>query len=144
MMYSAPCLLADISINWNTQLKIILKISYFFNFWFIFFNGMTDVSPPFIHSAGWPIPSSYVHAWLLSHVPTPCDSVDCNQPGSSVHGDSPGKNTGVVCHSLLQGFLPAQGSNPGFLHFRWILYHLSHQGSLFHLHAPPPLIFTAF
>ena len=67
-MYSAPCLLADISINWNTQLKIILKISYFFNFWFIFFNGMTDVSPPFIHSAGWPIPSSYVHAWLLSHV----------------------------------------------------------------------------
>ena len=49
---------------------------------------------------------------------TPCDSVDCNQPGSSVNGDSPGKNTGVVCHSLLQGFLPPQGSNPGFLHCR--------------------------
>ena len=27
-------------------------------------------------------------------------------PGSSVHGDSPGKNTGVSCHSLLQGIFP--------------------------------------
>ena len=28
-----------------------------------------------------------------------CDPVDCNRPGSSVHGDSPGKNTGVGCPS---------------------------------------------
>ena len=27
--------------------------------------------------------------------PTLCDSMDCSPPGSSVHGDSPGKNTGV-------------------------------------------------
>ena len=40
---------------------------------------------------------------------------------------SPGKNTGVGCHSLLQGIFPTQGSNPGFLHFRQILYPLSHQ-----------------
>ena len=26
--------------------------------------------------------------------------------------DSPGKNTGVVCHALLQGIFPTQGSNP--------------------------------
>ena len=32
-------------------------------------------------------------------------------------------------HALLQGIFPTQGSNPGFLHCRWILYHLSHQGS---------------
>ena len=32
---------------------------------------------------------------------TPCDTMDCSQPGSSVHGDSPGKNTGVGCHDLL-------------------------------------------
>ena len=50
--------------------------------------------------------------------------------GPSVHGDSPGKNTGVSCHALLQGIFPTQGSNPGLLHCRWILYHLSHQGSL--------------
>ena len=27
--------------------------------------------------------------------------------------DSPGKNTGVGCHSLLQVIIPNQGSNPG-------------------------------
>ena len=41
----------------------------------------------------------------------------------------PGKNTGVGSHSLLQGILPTQGSNVGLLHYRQILYHLSHQGS---------------
>ena len=45
------------------------------------------------------------------------------------HGNSSGKNTGVGCHALLQGIFPIQGSNPGLLHCRWILYHLSHQGS---------------
>ena len=58
------------------------------------------------------------------------DPTDCSPPGSSVHGDSPGKNTGVSCHALLQGIFPTQGSNPGLLHCRWILYCLSHQGSL--------------
>ena len=42
--------------------------------------------------------------------------------------NSPGQNTGVGSHSLLQGFFPSQGSNPGLLHCREILYHLSHQG----------------
>ena len=37
----------------------------------------------------------------------------CNLPDSSVHRDSPGKNTGVCCHALLQGKFPTQGSNPG-------------------------------
>ena len=41
-------------------------------------------------------------------------------------GDSPGKNIGVGCHSLLQRTF---GSNPGFPHYRQILYCLSHQGS---------------
>ena len=61
--------------------------------------------------------------------PTLCDSMDCSLPGSSVHADSPGKNTGVGCHALLQGIFPTQGSNQGLLHCRRILYHLSHQGS---------------
>ena len=46
-------------------------------------------------------------------------------PGSSVHGDSPGKNTGVGCHALLQGIVPTQGLNLGLLHCSWVLYHLS-------------------
>ena len=59
---------------------------------------------------------------------TLCDPMDCSPSGSSVHGDSPGKNIGVSCHALLQGILLTQGSNPGLLHCRCILYHLSHQG----------------
>ena len=47
----------------------------------------------------------------------------CSPPGSSAHGDSPGKNTGVGCHALLQGIFPTQGSNWGLLHCRQILYH---------------------
>ena len=43
--------------------------------------------------------------------------------------DFPGKNIGVGCHFLLQGIFPTQGSNVGLLHFKLILYHLSHQGS---------------
>ena len=38
--------------------------------------------------------------------------MDCSSPGSSVHGDSPGKNTEVGCCALLQGIFPTQGSNP--------------------------------
>ena len=43
--------------------------------------------------------------------------------------NSLGQNTGVGSLSLLQGIFPTQGSNPGLLHCRWILYQLSHQGS---------------
>ena len=43
---------------------------------------------------------------------------------------SPGKNTGVRCHSLLQGLFLTQGLNPGLLHCRQILYRLNSQGSL--------------
>ena len=42
--------------------------------------------------------------------PTLCDAMDCSPPGSSVHGGSPGKNTGVGCHALLQGIFLTQGS----------------------------------
>ena len=49
--------------------------------------------------------------------------------GSSVHGDSSGKNTGVGCHALLQGIFPTHGLNPGLLHCRQTLSRPSHQGS---------------
>ena len=47
-----------------------------------------------------------------------CDPLDCSLPGSSVYGIFPGKNTGVGCHSLLQGLFPIQGLNPGLLHWQ--------------------------
>ena len=41
----------------------------------------------------------------------------------------PGQNTGMGSFSLLQGIFPMQGSNPVLLHYKWILYQLSHKGS---------------
>ena len=61
--------------------------------------------------------------------PTLCNPMSCSPPGSSVHGDSPGKDARAGCHALLQGTFPTQGSNPGILKYRQILYRLSHQGS---------------
>ena len=60
--------------------------------------------------------------WNLAHgyavltrsvVSDSCDPVDGSTPDSSVHGDFPGKNTGVGCHALLQRIFPIQGLNPG-------------------------------
>ena len=70
----------------------------------------------------------YAVCLVAQSCPTLCDPVDCS---SFVHGDSPGKNTGVGCHALLQEIFPAQGRNPGLPHCRWILYCLSHQGGPF-------------
>ena len=58
---------------------------------------------------------------------TLCDPVGCGPQGFSVLGIL--QNTGVSSHSLLQGLFPTQGLDPGLLHFRQILYCLSHQGS---------------
>ena len=53
------------------------------------------------------------------------------QPARLLHPwDSPSKNTGVDCHSLLQRIFLTQGSNPGLLHCRRILYHLSYREDL--------------
>ena len=70
----------------------------------------------------------HVHVLCSLH-PTLYNPMGCSPLGSSVHGDSPGKNTGVGYHVLLQGLFPIQGSNPGLLHCGQTLYWLRHQGS---------------
>ena len=51
---------------------------------------------------------------------TVCGPMDSSLPGFSVPWDSPGKNTGVVCHFILQGTFPTQLLNPHLLHLsRW-------------------------
>ena len=70
-----------------------------------------------------------VLCWTAQSCPTPSDPVDCSLSGSCVHGDSPGKNTGMGCHALLQGIFQTQESNRGLLHCRQILYQMSYQGS---------------
>ena len=49
------------------------------------------------------------HVWLFAVLWTVCTRLLCA-------GDSPGKNTGVGCHFLLQGILLTRGSNPSLLH----------------------------
>ena len=51
--------------------------------------------------------------------------MDYSPTGSSVHGDSPGKNIGAGFHAPLQGELPDPGmelASPVTLYCRWILY----------------------
>ena len=59
--------------------------------------------------------STCVCAKLLQSCPTLCDPMDCSPPGSSIHGDSPGKNTRVGCHFLLQGIFPTQELSTGLI-----------------------------
>ena len=66
-------------------------------------------------------PWQFARRWVLSAkslqlCPTLCNPMDCSPSGSSVHGDSPGKITGVGCHVLLQGIFPTQRSNLCLLH----------------------------
>ena len=60
---------------------------------------------------------------------TLCNLMDCSPPGSSVHVDSPGKNTGVDCHTLLQGIFPNPGIDPPSLSLQVNSLHLSHRAS---------------
>ena len=49
---------------------------------------------------------------------TLCNHVNRSLLASSVHGDSPGKNTKVGCHFLLQGIFPTQELNPCLRHWQ--------------------------
>ena len=55
---------------------------------------------------------------------TLCDHMDCSLPGYSVLEILQARI--LECHFLLQAIFPTQGSNPGLLYYRQILYHLSH------------------
>ena len=54
--------------------------------------------------------SSYMHAQLLSHVQL-FETLWTVAGQAPLSMDFPGKNTGVVCHFLLQGICPTQGSD---------------------------------
>ena len=57
-----------------------------------------------------------------------CDSMNCSPPGSSVHEILQARILEWVAIPFSRGSSPPQGLNPGLLHWRQILYHLSHQG----------------
>ena len=81
------------------------------------------------------------HCFNLSP-PIPSPSTPLYSPWNS-----PGQNTGVGNLSLHQGIFPTQGSNPGLLHCRQILYQLSHKGSPLscpNYFSKPPIIMALY
>ena len=81
--------------------------------WTGFLNwDILKASPPscsYYSSVGFPLWTPHL---VSQGCPTLCNSVDCTPQSSSVHGDSPGKDTGVGCavgcHAFLQGIFPIQ------------------------------------
>ena len=69
----------------------------------------------------------HIHLYEIESCPVMSDSLWSQ--GLHSPWNSPGQNTGVGSVSILQGIFPNQGSNPGLLHCRQILYQLSHKGS---------------
>jgi len=93
-----------------------------------YWSGVPLPSPRFFTTRYW------IYCFLCSIAICDCES--CSVVSNSLwpHGlyspwNSPGQNTGVGSHSLLQRIFPTQGWNPGLPHCRQILYQLSHKGS---------------
>ena len=72
---------------------------------------MKSIGRVLLSATPWSVAASFLHPW-----------------------NSPGKNTGVGCHFLLQGIFPTQGLNLGLLHCKQTLYHLCHHRSHRTLH----------
>ena len=102
--------------------------SYKYDYRFIFIWYILSYVLAALSCQSWKITNStfwyfsYILLFIAQLCQTLCDPTNYSPPGSSVHGDSPGKNIGVGCHALLQWIFPTQRSNPGFLHCRQILY----------------------
>ena len=77
-----------------------------------------------------------VHVLVVQSYLTLCEPMDCSPPDSSVHGISQARILEWDAISFSRGSSrdQSQRSNPGLLHCRQFLYHVSHEGSLlFHL-----------
>ena len=123
MCFKSSCLLISIILS---SLVLLLLTMFSFNYGYIFLLFASLYLKKFAFQTF--IVDKRMCLVTQSH-PILCDPVDCSRPGSSVHGDSPGKNTGVGCQALLQRIFPTQGLIPGLPLCRQILYQLSHEGS---------------
>ena len=70
-----------------------------------------------------------VKVLVTQSCPTLCEPGDCSLPGSSVHGILQARILEWVAIPVSRGSSQARDLNPGLLHSRWILYHLSHWGN---------------
>ena len=95
----------------------------FLSLFFFFFLYVTYLCV-FIYVWFWNLIKNFIMMWSES-----CSTVSDSLQPHGLYGPwtSPGQNTRVGGHSLLQGIFPTQGSNPCVPHCKWILYQLSHQ-----------------
>ena len=95
----------------------------------------TKIWPNLREGAGFKLKKSFssnltmLKCLVAQSCPALCDPIDHSPQATLSMGILQARITGVGCQALLQGLFPAQGSNPGLQHCRWILYHLSHGGS---------------
>ena len=100
----------------------------------------SPLTQPFITSSFPPCWLSFLHELTSSSPLLGCAVLCSVLPDSLQHRrlqptrplcpwDSPGKNTGVGCHVILQGIFPIKGSNKRFLHWQADSSPLSHLGS---------------
>ena len=69
-------------------------------------------------------PDSWLNKWWSESESHSVVSNSLRPHGLYSPWNSPGQNTGLGSHSLLQGIFPTQGLNPDLPHCRWILYQL--------------------
>ena len=118
------------SIHSFASVSSFLTISRLFLFLFLITHWLTELQQYCVFYQWKAYGNSESSLCLVAQLClTLCDPMDCSPPGSFVHGDSPGKNTGVGCHALLQGIFPTSS-----IFCRWILYRLSHKGSPYWCH----------
>ena len=103
--------------------------------WYGLFQMLPSPPASGLHTCACVHTHTHTHAQLLQSCPTLCKSMDYSLPGSSVHGDSPDKNTGVGYHFLLQGDLPNPGIELAFPALQAESLPLNHQGRYTHTHT---------
>ena len=95
---------------------------------------MSDSLVELVSSFKWKMKSHSVSRSVMSNS---CNRMDCNPPGSSVHGLLQARILKWAAIPFSRGSSPSQGSNPGLPHFRQILYHVSHQGVIVNITGHP-------
>ena len=73
--------------------------------------------------------SSFQFRWKVKVTDTQLCSTFCDPMDYTVHGILQARILEWIAFPFSRGILPAQGSNPGLLHCKQILYKLSHKGS---------------
>ena len=109
----------------------------FASYWASTFAGPSFLRPPFLLMYIKIILYTYTFSWKKVKVLVTqsglafCNPMDCIVHRLLCPWDSPGENTGVSCHALLQGLNSGtEHVSPSLLHCRQLLYLLSHLGSL--------------